>query len=397
MRIVIFSKLFWPEGGGAELATYTLVKEVLSKYFDITIVSGTKRPHRDILKCCRYIHWGVLESRYKPVEWLKLFLSNHILRKFVGEADVIYISSHTLLPLAIAIKRIKPSVKAVLLMHNYQPLAYTSIILHESKPDLRNDVIVERYEHSSIIRAVATGILRDTNILNVIALHYADLIICVSKRQYEILTSMVPKAKPKTRILYNPLPNNLPYEVKSKEPIIVYPSGYSYIKGFSTVLACLRGVARRNLDVRFKLLGHYNPDALRVLKALGSSRVEVIGRLDHDNALRVYGMSWALLFPTVCEEPLPYAVVESMAMGTIPIASRVGGVPEIVEGTPAEKFLCEPGDVECFVEKIGEVASLTPEELTDIGLGLREEAMRRFSVENVEKKLMKTITSLIEG
>jgi len=87
--------------------------------------------------------------------------------------------------------------------------------------------------------------------------------------------------------------------------------------------------------------------------------------------------------------------MESMTVGTIPIASRVGGVPEIVEGTPAEKFLCEPGDVECFVEKVEEVAYLTPEELTDIGLRLREETMRRFSVENIEKNLVKIITSLI--
>jgi len=91
-------------------------------------------------------HWGVLESRYKPFEWLKLFLSGHALRKLVSGTDAIYIPSHMLLPLAMAVRKIKPSVKVVLHLHNYQPLAYTSIILHESKLGLRNDVVVERYE-----------------------------------------------------------------------------------------------------------------------------------------------------------------------------------------------------------------------------------------------------------
>jgi len=48
--IVVFSKLFWPEGGGAELATHIVVRDALSKNFEV----------------CRFIHWSVLGSRYKP-------------------------------------------------------------------------------------------------------------------------------------------------------------------------------------------------------------------------------------------------------------------------------------------------------------------------------------------
>ena len=31
LKVLVVSKLFWPEGGGAELATYLAVKSVLSK------------------------------------------------------------------------------------------------------------------------------------------------------------------------------------------------------------------------------------------------------------------------------------------------------------------------------------------------------------------------------
>jgi len=124
MRITVFSKLFWPEGGGAELATYTLVRDVFSKYFDVTVVSGTEGPQRDILECCRYVHWSVLRTRFKPVEWLKLFLNSHVIRELIAQTDIVYIPSHTLLPLAIIVKRVKPDVKVVLHLHNYQPLIH---------------------------------------------------------------------------------------------------------------------------------------------------------------------------------------------------------------------------------------------------------------------------------
>jgi len=82
-RILVLTKLFWPEGGGAELATYLIVKDILSKHFDVTIVSGTRSPEPDILKHARYIHWSALEARYKPIEWIKTFMGIGWVRNLV--------------------------------------------------------------------------------------------------------------------------------------------------------------------------------------------------------------------------------------------------------------------------------------------------------------------------
>jgi len=69
-RILVLTKLFWPDGSGGELATYLIVKNILSKYFNVFIVSGTRKPKADILRLTNYIYWSVLETRYKPIEWL---------------------------------------------------------------------------------------------------------------------------------------------------------------------------------------------------------------------------------------------------------------------------------------------------------------------------------------
>jgi glycosyltransferase involved in cell wall biosynthesis len=61
-----------------------------------------------------------------------------------------------------------------------------------------------------------------------------------------------------------------------------------------------------------------------------------------------------------------------MLTGTLPIASKVGGVPEIVQETYAEHLLFTPGDVNEMVDKMELVASLSKEQLIDIRFKLRE-------------------------
>ena len=80
MKILVFTKLYWPEGGGAELATH-LVVGLLSRHFDISVVSGTARPEPAVLRQVRYLQWNALRSRYKPVEWLRLLAGARISRK----------------------------------------------------------------------------------------------------------------------------------------------------------------------------------------------------------------------------------------------------------------------------------------------------------------------------
>jgi glycosyltransferase involved in cell wall biosynthesis len=87
------------------------------------------------------------------------------------------------------------------------------------------------------------------------------------------------------------------------------------------------------------------------------------------------------------EEPLPYVVLESMLMGTIPIAARTGGVPEVVVGSPAEDYLFTPGNVDELMDKIELVLTQSKDYLLDIGIKLREHVIKLFNIENTENKI----------
>ena len=398
---MIITKLFWPKGGGAELATYLIVRDILSKYFDIVVVSGTEKPKDDILRCCKYIHWPVLETRYKPTEWLKILANTRIIRKLIEQADVIYIPSHTLLPLAIIAKQIKPNVKIILHLHNYQPLTYTSVVLANREPDLTTDIIVEHGEHGSLLRALASGLGHYMNKVNILSLYFADKIICVSRRQYEILSKHVPMIRSKAVVICNPPPPvpNINKELNNY-PTILFSGGGSFVKGFHLAFkAFTRILSQHNCRIYF-ISGYSPPYQHRSLERYASrfcGMLITLNRLSHEELMSLHRHVWALVFPSICEEPLPYSILESCLLGTVPIASRVGGVPEIVERTYAEKLLFRAGDVNDLIEKVECVLTLSKEEFMDISIELKEKTRKRFNAEKIRDCLSRVFLSLARG
>jgi len=399
-KVFVLTKLFWPEGGGAELATYLIVKEVLSKSFDVVIASGTRRPKSDVLRAVDYVHWSALESKYKPVEWLRLLANTRRFTKLVERADVVYIPSHTLIPMAMAAKLVKPNVKVALHLHNYQALAYTSIVLAGREPNVTTDAIVEYREHRSLLRALLAGLGHYANHINRLAVMFADKIICVSQRQYEILLKYLPELREKAVVVYNP-PPPLPIIDKkvSREPILIYPGGGSYVKGFHMAIGALVRVLKRHNCKAYVISGREVPSReslrLRSLRKRLGDKLTILSKMPHEEYLKLHESAWGLLFPSVCEEPLPYTVVESMLMGTMPVAARVGGVPEIVEGSPAEEYLFTSGDVDELADKIEVLLSLSKESIVNVGMKLRGHVLRLFDEEKIEDKIVDLFSSLM--
>jgi len=398
-RILVLTKLFWPGGGGAELATYLIVKDILSKYFNVTIVSGTRNPEPDILKRSRYIHWGALESRYKPIEWIKTFMGIGWVRNLIEEANIVYIPSHTLIPLAIAVKALNPRAKVVLHLHNYQLLTYTSIVLASREPDAATDIVVELGEHKSLLRALITSFGHYINYINRLATILADKIICASCKQCEIISRHIPEVGNKAEVVYNPPP---PIPTISKrlgeKPILVYAGGASYIKGFQTLLKALAKILRKYEAKAYIILGKASPREKAFVVKLArevNGKLIPLDKLPHNEFLKLHEHAWALLYPSISEEPLPYVIVEAMLIGTIPVASRVGGVPEVVEGTAAEGFLFKPGSVEEFISKIESLVSLSKDEVMSIGVKLREKASELFDKGRIEREITDSFMSIL--
>jgi glycosyltransferase involved in cell wall biosynthesis len=88
-------------------------------------------------------------------------------------------------------------------------------------------------------------------------------------------------------------------------------------------------------------------------------------------------------------EGTPVSLIEAAAAGVPAVATRVGGVPEVV--TPEAGMLVPPGDPEALAGAISRLGG-DPEQRTRLGAGAREHVLSRFAVE----RLIADVESLYE-
>jgi glycosyltransferase involved in cell wall biosynthesis len=85
-------------------------------------------------------------------------------------------------------------------------------------------------------------------------------------------------------------------------------------------------------------------DALKALALeLGAGRIEFAGRRSGDEVGRILAESQFAVLPSRWYENLPYAVMEAFASSRAVVASRIGGIPEMVEDG-VSGLLVPPGD-----------------------------------------------------
>jgi glycosyltransferase involved in cell wall biosynthesis len=121
--ILVVSELFWPEGGGAELATY-LILDILAKHnFGITVVTGTKNPAK--IRGARYCIAPYLRGSNRIVKWVKMEMLglDKSFKEMLNNHDILYIplAAYPLIPL---VKR--NGIKVVVHLHNYAPGGHSS-------------------------------------------------------------------------------------------------------------------------------------------------------------------------------------------------------------------------------------------------------------------------------
>jgi glycosyltransferase involved in cell wall biosynthesis len=94
----------------------------------------------------------------------------------------------------------------------------------------------------------------------------------------------------------------------------------------------------------------------------------------------VLGESDVFLFPSH-SEGLPNAVIEAMAVGLPVVATRVGGLPDLIRHGE-NGFLVEVGDVAAMTERVVELLS-RPDRARQVGQRGRQTVVERCDIERV--------------
>lgn len=163
------------------------------------------------------------------------------------------------------------------------------------------------------------------------------------------------------------------------------------VKGLEYFVDAAGRVARSHPDVRFVIVGHASqqPDDQEYLRMLRNRSREhgLEGRLVFTgNRTDVPGVLAELdisVLPSLTEG-LPNAVLEAMAAGTPVIATRVGGVPEIIEyGTTG--LLVPPRDAEALAGAIARTLD-QPDLAQEWAKRARQQVMSQYSRERMARR-----------
>lgn len=183
---------------------------------------------------------------------------------------------------------------------------------------------------------------------------------CITSCSYALLDDAlthIPSARPNIRII----PNAVATEEFNHEggPLI----DVSYIlclgrmhapfKGFDLALMAFKDILDQGYDIHLVIAGE--GEALEEYKELAGlldigQRVIFYGRAERAEVINLFQHCRFFLMPSRIE---PFGIVnlEAMAAGKAIIASRTGGIPEIVEDA-RDGLLCEPCDVESLSKAI---------------------------------------------
>ncbi len=391
-RVLITCERYYPEGTGGSFATHLIVKK-LANHVRLTVLTSTRHPEK--VYGVKYVIMPYIFEKTKYHIWLNQLLTLNIIRKLIEKHDVIYITDHSypLIPFAKNLRK-----RVIVHLHDYQPISPSSVVLAGSikrNDIIRNNLYYEIMQRRGLAKVIVSSALAPVSNMVSRAVSLADRVIFVSKRQMEIIIKHLPEIKSKSTVIYNLPPNDISITEKEIKPTLFYAGGDNIIKGIHLILHLLK-ILDNHKNMEFFVVGrsrdHWQTSKLHILEKIeqlhNTIGIKFLNWLPRKNYLNILAKSWSLLFPSICEEPFPYAVLEAALSATIPIAADVGGIREIVGNTPAEKMLFAPGKPDELLDRIEEVLSLSKEEVSYIGSELREIVLTKFDAERIQRRLI---------
>lgn len=198
-------------------------------------------------------------------------------------------------------------------------------------------VMLEAYLHNTILKTYAK----------------VDLFIAPSRFMKNICASFgVPENK--IKVLCNPIEIENLEENRQRENYILYFGRISNEKGIGVLINAMQMLRK---DIKLKIIGD-GPDfekyKLQTRKLKLKEKIEFLGPKYGNDLEKIIERAKAIIIPSVWPENMPYSLLESMAKGKVVIASRIGGLPELINDG-INGFLFEAGNVRNLKIKIDEL------------------------------------------
>jgi glycosyltransferase involved in cell wall biosynthesis len=229
-------------------------------------------------------------------------------------------------------------------------------------------------------------------------LGWPDAVVVLAQVEHDAYRAFVPRQK--VALVPNGI-DCLPYLRQQRPPPdpgtplrLGFVGRLARAKGLYEIVEAVARLRGRGIPVRLFLAGSGPEEGWlrnRVRELDLKREVTFLGPLDGERKARLLGLVDAFVLPSY-GEGLPYALLEAMAAGAVPIVTPVGAMPDVVaEGVHG--FLVRQGDPEAIAAAAAALAADRPR-LARMSAACRLRVAEAFSVARVVEDLRALYSTL---
>lgn len=164
------------------------------------------------------------------------------------------------------------------------------------------------------------------------------------------------------------------------DPVVLFLGLVNERKGVFDLVAAMPAVLARHPRCRFVVAGTGEVEALRAAASslAVSAALETPGWVEGEDKETLLGQASVFVLPSYFEA-MPMSLLEAMARGIPCVASRVGGIPDMIE-EGVEGVLLPPGDTQALSQGLNRLLD-DMEASSRLGDCARDRVVRQFSAE----------------
>ena len=403
MNILFLSELFYPHGGGAELATYLYADLLSRKGVNIVVFTNrfpgepaTSRNGR--LRIYRLdILGGNRNSKYSITQAVVTLFSG-LIKRYLLWADIVYIPRFWFSAIPLAKTCSKP---VIVHLHDFIPSCPLTTLFNVSKEQicafkgpfcpLKCIYSYEREAGNGLVETLTSVVLNSTlgrQLGRVINL--SDALICVSEAQKSLIAERTPLLHDKLSVISNPI-QHLPFNgIEGGD--FAYFGGPGRLKGFETLCHALLGMeGSEHLRVQ---VTNFPTSMDGKIILLNKAEIVLHQRLNMANIGKLYDSLRAVIVPSLLPETYSYTICEAILRGRLVIASNIGAIPEVTKNCKGV-FLFKPGDRKELRSKLEHVCNMSKEVVFNLVEQDRFTFLKRFNNETTSNDFLSLCDRLL--
>jgi glycosyltransferase involved in cell wall biosynthesis len=305
MKLLYWTPRFWPDIGGIQTLSKIALPELAKRGYEITVLTshneGQPPEVTDFngIPVHRYAFWTALqENDVFQIARINQSIHKSILKL---QPDLIHydFSGYTVLYLQSLLKR--------------HPLPYLTAVHGKLPADLcqPGSTISRLFEKADWVTTISQNVMKDVQ-------------------------SLIPPIREKSTTIHGfaDFATSKALPLPAGKPLILGIGRLEHEKGFDVLISAAKRLADSDFDFDIKLLGEGSQRQVlqeQVLELGLENHVQFMGQINHADLTEWIAQAKLVVIPTRGHEAFGIAAAEAGLLGRPVIASRLGGLPEVIE------------------------------------------------------------------